>query len=68
LPDHPKGEQFFELLDLRVADPVNFIMRACINLSRKETGSGALEWFATPLIDLGQWARATDEMDKRQKR
>jgi hypothetical protein len=47
---------------------VNFIMRACINLSRKETGSGALEWFATPLIDLGQWARATDEMDKRQKR
>jgi hypothetical protein len=47
---------------------VNFIMQVCIQLSRKETGSGALEWFATPLIDLGQWAQVTDELDKRQKR
>ena len=57
-----------QVLGLRVADPVNFIMQVCIQLSRKETGSGALEWFATSLIDLGQWAQVTDEMDKRQKR
>nr|DAY16526.1 MAG TPA: hypothetical protein [Caudoviricetes sp.] len=43
-------------------------MQVCIKLFRKDTGSGALEWFATPLIDLGQWAHVTDEMNKRQKR
>ena len=43
-------------------------MSWCINLSRADTGSGALEWFDIPMVDLSVWAEVVNEMEKKRKK
>jgi hypothetical protein len=49
-------------------DPLREIMKSCINLSRAETGVGALEWFNIPLTDLSEWAEAVLDMEKKNRK
>ena len=37
-------------------------------LARAETGSGALDWFGVPLLDLAEWIDTVNEIEKEQKR
>lgn len=39
-------------------------MRVCVSYARSNLGGCALDWMRVPLVDLGEWRKASDYVQK----
>lgn len=44
------------------------IREVCLSLARADTGSGVLDWWKVPLIELSEWIEAVKTGEKKRKR
>lgn len=44
------------------------IREVCLSLGRAETGSGVLDWWKVPLIELSEWVETVKIAEKKRKK